>query len=111
MSESIENGDKPAWVQLYEARRRAPPPRLRPRGRPPMTVPRKSTHIRLSDGERGDILHWQDRFSAVLKRNVSLGETAGILARICSERLVSLDPKEPPDSLSDLVDLMVSGEH
>jgi hypothetical protein len=65
----------------------------------------------LSDGERGDILNWQDRFSAVLKRNVSLGETAGILARICSERLDSLDTKEPPDSLSELVDLMVSGEY
>ena len=111
MSDNIENGDKPAWVQLYEARRRAPPPRTRPRGRPPMTVPRKSTHIRLSDGERTDILKWQERFSSVLKRNVSLGETAGILARICSDRFNSLDLKEPSGSLLNFVDVMVRDEH
>ena len=111
MTEIIENGDKPAWVQLYEARRRAPPPRIRPRGRPPMTVPRKSTHIRLSDGERVDILKWQERFSSVLKRNVSLGETAGILARICSDRFVSLSLEEPSGSLSEFVDSMIGDEY
>lgn len=100
-------GPKPAWVQLYEARRLMPPTRTRSRGRPPRVTPRKATVVHLTDGERSEIDAWQDRISSLLGRKVSLGETAGILARICSARLPEVDHGEDLQSLSELVRIMV----
>jgi hypothetical protein len=100
-------GPKPAWVQLYEARRLMPPTRTRSRGRPPRVTPRKATVVHLTDGERAEIDAWQDRISPLLGRKASLGETAGILARICSARLPKVDEGEQLDSLSELVRVMV----
>jgi hypothetical protein len=98
---------KPAWVQLYEARRPTPPARTRPRGRPPRIAPRKATVFHLTEGERRELDAWQVRISPLLGRKASLGETAGILARICSARLPLVREDDEPDSLAELVRMMV----
>lgn len=108
-SESNET-TKPAWVQLYEARRASPPSRTRSRGRPARVTPRKATVVHLTDGERVEIDSWQNRISPLLGRKVSLGETAGILARICSARLPLINGDLSFDTLSNLVKLMVGEE-
>lgn len=110
MSSTPPPPDKPAWVQLYEARRPAPPPRTRPRGRPPRVTPRHRTTFHLTNGEHSELASWQERLSALLGRKVSLGETAGILARICGARLTQVDPEGATRDLSELVQLMVGGE-
>lgn len=107
MNPELETTAKPAWVQLYEARRPMSLIRTRPRGRPPRVAPRKATVFHLTDGERREVIAWQKRLSALLGRKVSLGETAGILARICSARLPTLDQEDLIDSFADLVKLMV----
>jgi hypothetical protein len=106
MSPDSPNSEKPPWVQLYEARRRAPPLRVRPKGRPSRVVPRKHTSVYLADGEYEELLQWQGIFSALLGRKVSYGETTGILARMCTSRLKELGLEEFPESLGELVELM-----
>ena len=98
---------KSAWIQLYEARRQAPPTRTRPRGRPPRVTPRRSTLVHLTDGERTEIDSWQARISLLLGRKVSLGETVGILARVCSARLPLVERGETSTTLAKLVRLLV----
>jgi hypothetical protein len=61
----------------------------------------------LTEGERREIDAWQVRISPLLGRKVSLGETAGILARICSARLPLVREDDEPDSLAELVRMMV----
>jgi hypothetical protein len=100
---------QPAWVQLYMARRQPPPSaRTRPRGRPRRLVPRvKKTAFRLTEGEHSELQDWQDRFSDLLGRHISYGETVGILARMCSARLDIVKQEETSNSLSELVEKMV----
>ncbi len=105
-SEEVQT-TKPAWVQLYEARRASIPSRTRSRGRPPRVTPRKATVVHLTDGERSEIDVWQKRISPLLGRKVSLGETAGILARICSARLPHVNRDITFSTLADLVESMV----
>ncbi|HEY9088438.1 MAG TPA: hypothetical protein VIO36_09745 [Anaerolineaceae bacterium] len=80
-------GNKPAWVQLYEARNVPANPDARPPGRPPAPVPRRKVGLTLSQGEISELEVWQERFTKLLGRKVSTGETIGILARICTARL------------------------
>jgi hypothetical protein len=110
MSSEMGSSPKPAWVLLYEARRPTPITRTRPRGRPPRVTPRKATVFHLTDGERIEIDTWQERLSPLLGRKISLGETAGILARICSARLPKVDNGSQVKSLADLVTAMVGGD-
>lgn len=98
---------KSAWIQLYEARRQSPPLRTRPRGRPPRVTPRRATVVHLTDGERAEIDSWQERISPLLGRKVSLGETVGILARICSARLPRVESGDSVTSLAELVRVLV----
>ena len=55
-------------------------------GAPPGIVPRRKVGLTLSHGEIAEIEVWQKRFSDLLHRSVSAGETVGILTRICSAR-------------------------
>ena len=110
MSSEFGPSPKPAWVLLYEARRPTPVTRTRPRGRPPRVTPRKATVFHLTDGERIEIDAWQERLSPLLGRKISLGETAGILARICSARLPRVDNGSEVKSLAELVTAMVGGD-
>jgi hypothetical protein len=77
---------KNAWVQLYEARRVPSEQEIRAPGRPPGIVPRRKVGLTLSHGEIAEIEVWQGRFSDLLHRSVSAGETVGILTRIVSAR-------------------------
>jgi hypothetical protein len=63
---------KNAWVQLYEARRVPSDQEVRAPGRPPGTVPRRKVGLTLSHGEIAEIDVWQQRFSELLHRSVSL---------------------------------------
>jgi hypothetical protein len=100
---------KNAWVQLYQARQmRSDIVESRPPGRPPSPVPRRKVGLTLSQGEINELETWQQRFSNMVGRKISTGETVGILTRICSARLSRLSGVEDLSELADLVDKMVA---
>jgi hypothetical protein len=98
---------KPAWVQLYEARRATEPVNTRLPGRPTSSIPRQKVGLTLSQAEINEIEVWQKRLSDLLRRKISAGETVGILTRICSARLERIAERVDPSDLSDLVEKMV----
>lgn len=107
---SPETTGKPAWVQLYEARSRAAELDVRTPGRPPSPIPRRKTGLTLSQGEIHELENWQERLSVILRRKVSIGETVGILVRICTGRFSRLPASRQPRSLVELVEAMVGEE-
>lgn len=100
--------NKPAWVQLYEARRAAAQVMTRNPGRPPASIPRHKVGVTLSQGEIVELEAWQERFSSLLSRKVSTGETMGILVRTCSARYTYLpESKKSTSELESLVEAMI----
>jgi hypothetical protein len=61
----------------------------------------------LSQGEVQELDFWQERLSTLLRRQVSLGETVGILTRICTARYNRIPDAEKYVNLADLVEQMV----
>ncbi|NMC80607.1 MAG: hypothetical protein GYA59_14695 [Chloroflexi bacterium] len=104
-SPSLSN--KSAWVQLYEARRVTVEVESRSPGRPPAPIPRRKIGLTLSQGEINELEVWKERFSVLLERKVSTGETVGILTRICTARLGRLSGKTSPKNLTELVERMI----
>jgi hypothetical protein len=100
------NTKKSAWVQLYEARRIPVEVIARSPGRPAAPIPRRKVGVTLSKGEVSEVNVWQERFSKILGRKVSVGETVGILTRISTARWNRLEDIKPQD-LADLVEKMV----
>jgi len=100
---------KPAWVQLYEARRIAVEVPSRQAGRPRALVPRHKVGFTLSQGETHELEVWQGRFSKMLNRKISTGETIGILTRICTSRYERLFKNSDPndENLKILVEKMI----
>jgi hypothetical protein len=99
---------KSAWVQLYQARQiRAEINESRPPGRPPSPVPRHKVGLTLSQGEITEIEGWQERFSNLLGRKISTGETVGILTRIASARMGRIQNADSFETLVELVEKMV----
>ncbi|NLG95892.1 MAG: hypothetical protein GX491_00875 [Chloroflexi bacterium] len=99
---------KNAWVQLYQARQmKVEITDSRPPGRPPSPIPRRKVGITLSQGEISELGAWQERFSELLGRKVSTGETVGILTRICSARMSRINQPEAAESLIELVEKMI----
>lgn len=99
---------KSAWVQLYQARQiKADLVESRSPGRPPSPIPRRKVGMTLSQGEINEIETWQNRFSELMGRKLSTGETVGILARICSGRFSRLDDSDTFASLVELVEKMI----
>lgn len=98
---------KPAWVQLYEARRLEMEIEPRTPGRPPAPIPRRKVGFTLSQGEIRELEAWQERFTRLLNRKISTGETIGILARLCTTRYARLSEQSEPASLVDLVERMI----
>ena len=96
-----------AWVQLYEARRQVSEPLARPVGRPPSIVPRTKVGLTLTRGEISELEAWQERLTPLLGRKVSIGETVGILTRICSARLEQIPGVENSTDLNEFVERMV----
>ena len=73
-------------------------------------MPRKKVGVTLSQGEIHELEEWQERLSTLMRRKVSLGETVGILARICSARFSHLEDMEDRvfwKELSEFVERMV----
>ncbi len=105
MTESSSN--KSAWVQLYEARRAMGNVTTRSPGRPPSPIPRRKVGVTLSQGEITEIENWQERLSNLLGRKVSMGETVGILTRICTARLGTISTNGAPSSLDEIVEKMI----
>lgn len=99
--------NKPAWVQLYEARRLTVEYEPRAPGRPPAPIPRRKVGFTLSQSEQRELELWQERFSKLLHRKVSAGETIGILVRISSARVARLAENGETETLSDLVERMI----
>jgi hypothetical protein len=98
---------KSAWIQLYEARRVMTEAPTRMPGRPPAPIPRRKIGLTLSQGEIHELETWQERFSKLLRRKVSIGETAGILTRICTARMESISNDNISPSLAELVEKMI----
>jgi hypothetical protein len=105
-----DSSPKSAWVQLYEARRMSMDLEVRIPGRPPGPIPRRKVGMTLSQGEISELEVWQDRFSSLLHRKVSVGETVGLLARICTTRYASLPNRQETETLVDLVERMIGQE-
>jgi hypothetical protein len=101
------SSNKPAWVQLYEARNLPVNPESRPPGRPPAPIPRHKVGFTLSQGEVAELEVWQERLSGLLGRKVSTGETVGILARLCTARFNRIGGVGEDESLISLVERMV----
>jgi hypothetical protein len=100
--------EKSAWVQLYEARRAVGKVKTRSPGRPPSPIPRRKVGLTLSQGEITELEHWQERFSKLLERKVSMGETVGILTRICSTRFGSIVHDNGGTlTLDEMVEMMI----
>jgi hypothetical protein len=99
-----------AWVQLYEARRVSSIPVSRAPGRPPASIPRRKVGLTLAQGEISEIEEWQERFSGLLKRKVSEGETVGILVRICTARLNRVGEAADIGGLAAFVEKLIEGE-
>jgi hypothetical protein len=106
MSDS-SSSSKSAWVQLYEARRATGTVKARSPGRPPAAIPRRKVGLTLSQGEIAELDVWQERFSNLLQRKISSGETAGILVRICTARMTKLSEGKKLDTLEALVEWMI----
>ncbi len=104
------NSNRSAWVQLYEARSVPSEPESRSPGRPPGMIPRRKVGLTLSQGEITEIERWQDRFTKLMGRKVSAGETVGILTRICSARLTNLGEELDTQVLQMFVDKLVGEE-
>ena len=107
---SLHNPNRNAWVQLYEARRVPNEPEIRSPGRPPGIVPRRKVGLTLSQGEITELENWRVRFSGLLHRSVSTGETVGILTRICTARFSRMRDEEEIDALTALVERLVGEE-
>jgi hypothetical protein len=101
------NSNRSAWVQLYEARSVPSEFESRSPGRPHGMVPRRKVGVTLSQGEITELERWQERFSGLMGRKVSVGETVGILTRICSARLTNLGDELNTQVLSTFVEKLV----
>ena len=102
--------NKNAWIELYEARSIPQQVDTRPPGRPPSPIPRKKVGITLSQGEIHEIEVWQRRFSVLLQRSISVGETIGILTRLCTTRFSNLEVLMEEEDLFELVEKMVGND-
>jgi hypothetical protein len=107
---TVQNPNRNAWVQLYEARSVPAETETRSPGRPPGMIPRRKVGLTLSQGEITEIEHWRERLSKLAGRKVSAGETVGILTRICSSRFAQLDEAKTRQALVELVEELIGNE-
>jgi len=100
--------ERTAWVQMYLAQQRQQRPKaqLSSRGRPPNMLTRTRTNAMFYEGDLKIIRKWQELLRRMLGRKPSIGEVAGILARIAESRLEVLGVDEFPENLEELAGLM-----
>jgi len=99
--------NRSAWVQLYEARQAGIEIESRPPGRPPSLIPRRKVGMTLSQGEVNELSAIQEKLSGIMNRKVSVGETVGIMTRICTARIARISERDEPLTLAELVERMV----
>jgi len=99
--------NRSAWVQLYEARQAGIEIESRPPGRPPALIPRRKVGMTLSQGEVNELQAIQEQLSDLMNRKVSVGETVGIMTRICTARISRITEKNDIETLAELVERMV----
>ena len=78
-----------AWLEMYLAQkdRRPQGSPAAVRGRPARVVYLDEIHTKMSRADREVLLEWKETFDKLLGRALTLGEAAGLLARICKARL------------------------
>ena len=102
-----KSSNRSAWVQLYEARQAGIEIESRSPGRPPSPIPRRKVGMTLSQGEANELHVIQEQLSEIMNRKVSVGETVGIITRICTARISRVFDNDGPETLSELVERMV----
>jgi hypothetical protein len=98
-----------AWLELYtvqKSRATRPAPATE-RGRPRRITSLKPLHTTISESDEDLLSKWRERFFKLTGKKVTLGEIAGLLARICDDRLEALALEDQPDSIEEFVDLLV----
>ena len=105
-------GRRAAWLELYTVQksRASQPTRVADRGRPPRIMSLKSIHTTITESDETLLSNWRERVFKLTGRKITLGEVAGLLARICDDRLAALNLQDEPGSIEVLVDLLVSGQ-
>jgi hypothetical protein len=77
-------------------------------GRPPSAFPRKSYSCKLSQEEMATLKAWQSRFSSLMGKNSSRGETVGLLTRIITLHYQSENPADDQiETFGDLMDILL----
>lgn len=101
-----------AWLELYTVQksRATQSARVADRGRPPRIMSLKSIHTTITESDEALLSKWREMVFKLTGRKITLGEVAGLLARICDDRLGALNLQDEPGSIEALVDLLVSGQ-
>lgn len=109
---NLKTPRRAAWLELYTVQKsRAPRPAPAVgRGRPPRIGSLKQFHSYISETDENLLVNWRDRFSRLTGRNITLGEVAGLLARILNDRFEVVGLKADPENIEALVDLLVGEE-
>jgi len=98
-----------AWLELYTVQKSRAPQKapVTERGRPRRIATLKSIHTSIAESDEALLAKWQKRFLKLAGRNLTLGEVAGLLARICDERFLVVAGQDEIGSIETLVDLLV----
>jgi hypothetical protein len=107
-----KNPRRAAWLELYtvqKSRVTRPVPSV-VRGRPPRIGSLKQFHSYISEADEKLLVNWRNKFSRLTGRNITLGEVAGLLARILNDRFEVVRMKTEPENIEALVDLLVGEE-
>ncbi len=98
-----------AWLELYTVQKSRAPQKapVSERGRPRRIATLKSIHTSIAESDEALLTKWQKRFFKLAGRNLTLGEVAGLLARICDERFQVIVGQGEIANIEILVDLLV----
>ncbi len=98
-----------AWLELYTVQKSRAPQKapVTERGRPRRIATLKSIHTSIAESDEALVIKWQKRFLKLAGRNLTLGEVAGLLARICDERFLAVSGQGEIGNIETLVDLLV----
>ena len=100
-----------AWLEMYLAqkeRKQVGSPAA-VRGRPARLVILDQLHTKISKADREILLEWKGIFDKLLGKSLTLGEVAGLLARICKSRLDELHLSQEGANPEEFVARLVAG--
>ena len=68
-------------------------------------------HTQISEADKDLLIEWQKRIKAIEGKGLTLGEVAGLLARIVMSRMSALGlQNEKPENLEDLITQLIGEE-